>query len=255
MAQGLSGLSTGGGGSITAGLPLDLRVSHAPPSPPSTLGMIREERQQQQHPQISLTDEQGDEVTLVGPSAPPHNFYCTPLLPNFVVSGPCDPCRPSIVRGIGRQRSTTGCGEVRRDSYARSTTMLRNTFPPLGCENSSDVNVFASELQKTSSGSFEVALSDVCSRLDASDILSIVKRIIDVRAPPSGFAFSCQSDSGGTGDWGATDSGLALEYPGGIQIELRVFGCESKGLKMRRISGDHLQYNQLCQELISFMTV
>lgn len=50
---------------------------------------------------------------------------------------------------------------------------------------------------------------------------------------------------------------LSLEYEGGIQIELKIIEKprDSKGLKMRRISGDHLVYSQLCQQLISCMTV
>jgi hypothetical protein len=109
-------------------------------------------------------------------------------------------------------------------------------------------------LQKTTSGSFKLTLSDVCSQLDASDILGHIKRLIDARAPPKYFAFS----HGKSGDSGKSEEGaLALMCPGGVQIELRVYedtGCELKGLKLRRISGDHLQYNQLCQELISCMT-
>lgn len=95
----------------------------------------------------------------------------------------------------------------------------------------------------------EVTLSDESSRLNSEAILGRVKQIIDARAPPKGFIFSRQEIDG---------SGLSLEYPGGVQIELRV--CESeekeaKGIKMRRISGDQLQYSQLCQQLISCITV
>lgn len=95
----------------------------------------------------------------------------------------------------------------------------------------------------------EVTLSDESSRLNSEAILGRVKQIIDARAPPKGFIFSKEEVKG---------SGLSLEYPGGVQIELRV--CESekreaKGIKMRRISGDHMRYSQLCQELISCITV
>ncbi|KAH0951990.1 hypothetical protein HN011_005435 [Eciton burchellii] len=95
----------------------------------------------------------------------------------------------------------------------------------------------------------EVTLSDESSRLNSEAILGRVKQIIDARAPPKGFIFSREEVEG---------SGLSLEYPGGVQIELRV--CESeerevKGIKMRRISGDQLQYSQLCQQLISCITV
>lgn len=95
----------------------------------------------------------------------------------------------------------------------------------------------------------EVTLSDESSRLNSEAILGRVKQIIDAHAPPKGFIFSREEIDG---------NGLSLEYPGGVQIELRV--CESeerevKGIKMRRISGDQLQYSQLCQQLISCITV
>ncbi|CAG2054236.1 unnamed protein product [Timema podura] len=304
----------------------------------------------------------------------PINSFCgtTTILPSFVISGPCDPSRPSIVRGIGKKKNVEDydsemkfdgisksinehvcmerecCSdsieccqqnvdgndvEISKQSFeqcmppltslskmeeCRSTYsehknyLLRHMFPPpttftsyshnpdfyasddssnstenfqnfhnnyttnamdITYENGKNTifkdtltnspsitsmsagNVFASELlQKTSSGSFKVTLSDFCSRLTATDILGLVKRLIDARAPPKGFTFSSHmSDSG---DY--SEGGLALEYPGGVQIELMVctdLGCELKGLKMRRISGDQHQYSQLCQELISCMTV
>lgn len=92
--------------------------------------------------------------------------------------------------------------------------------------------------------SFEVELSEVCSKLEPTDILELVKQTIASNLPPKVCVDVCDK--------------LALEYEGGLQIELKV--CEdkqreSKGLKVRRISGDHLVYNQLCQQLISCMTV
>lgn len=56
-------------------------------------------------------------------------------------------------------------------------------------------------------------------------------------------------------------SNLSLEYSGGLQIELQV--CDgksknnsaSKGIKLRRISGDQFEYGKLCQQLISSLTV
>lgn len=288
----------------------------------------------------------------------PSHFHNSPpnaILPSFLISGPCDFSRPSIVRGIGKQQhinkedgeqlqhavnsetkhsfvqrdslmfqnssqenlignaDSRTSSEERRDAYAQHKNMaLRYTFPSAyfftaharnidhySSEDSSsndmenfqrvlqnhreessvlyengknilfkDVSVssdnavsltgsvLASDLlQKTSSGSFKLTLSDVCSQLNASDILGRIKRLIDARAPPKCFTFS----HGESGNSGQNEEGaLALEYPGGVQIELRVCedtGCELKGLKMRRISGDHLQYNQLCQQLISCMTV
>lgn len=96
------------------------------------------------------------------------------------------------------------------------------------------------------SGSFEFELSEVCSKLQSTDILEMVKRTIDDRIPPK----NCVSSE-------MVCDRLSLEYEGGIQIELKIIDKEkdSKNLKVRRISGDHLVYNQLCQQLISCMTV
>lgn len=100
------------------------------------------------------------------------------------------------------------------------------------------------------SGSFEVELSEVCSKLEPTDILEMVKQTINNQIPPKCCILKSASED-------LCDK-LALEYEGGLQIELKI--CEdkqrdSKGLKVRRISGDHLVYNQLCQQLISCMTV
>lgn len=96
------------------------------------------------------------------------------------------------------------------------------------------------------SGSFEFELSEVCSKLQSTDILEMVKKTINNQIPPKTcFSFDDVNDR------------LSLEYEGGIQIELKIIDKrkDSKGLKVRRISGDHLVYNQLCQQLISCMTV
>lgn len=100
------------------------------------------------------------------------------------------------------------------------------------------------------SGSFEMQLSEVCSKLEPNDILELVKQTINNQIPPK----HCVTKSA---EEDYSDK-LSLEYEGGLQIELKI--CEdkqreSKGLKVRRISGDHLVYNQLCQQLISCMTV
>ncbi|XP_034233875.1 serine/threonine-protein kinase SIK3-like isoform X2 [Thrips palmi] len=225
-----------------------------------------------------------------------------PMLPSFIVS-PCDPSRPSIVRGIGKgqcsndnneeskdtkenlsanveesrnnhsysfKQGPLGSRDERRESFTLpKNASLRSTFPPPSsgiCNDDSPFmlnfnnvlnntlengrtsshhapyrNVFASDLmQITASGSFQVTLSNSCAQLATSDVLGIVKDLIE-RGKPRDFVV------GGCGD-----NGLALEYPSGVQIELRV--CKGE-LKMRRISGDHHQYSELCRELISCMTV
>ncbi|KAF7266508.1 hypothetical protein GWI33_020189 [Rhynchophorus ferrugineus] len=108
-----------------------------------------------------------------------------------------------------------------------------------------DNQTLQSNLHKNS-GSFEFELSEVCSKLQSNDILEMVKRTIRDQCPPKQLVSSEE-----------VNDRLNLEYEGGIQIELKIVDKhrDSKGLKMRRISGDHLVYNQVCQQLISCMTV
>ncbi|KAG8222367.1 hypothetical protein J437_LFUL002986 [Ladona fulva] len=193
------------------------------------------------NPQISITDETGDEVHL--PCSSPSSSSSSSSedqevdsLPEMEQKGPwlgeisiptiplqsVNPNRPSIVQGIGRQAP-----EV--------TSNMGGTC----------------RLRKTSSGSFEVALSAGASRLDAGDILALVQQVVESRAPPG---FECRPVASGTG--------LALKSPQGVQAEVMVFGGQDpqedlgdgKGLRVRRISGDHLQYSLLCQELIYCMS-
>lgn len=105
------------------------------------------------------------------------------------------------------------------------------------------------QANKNPSGSFEIELSEVCSKLQATDILEMLRRTINDQVPPKFCVVKSESEN--------LTQKLSLEYEGGIQIELRIVDKQkdSKGLKMRRISGDHLVYSQLCQQLISCMTV
>lgn len=99
------------------------------------------------------------------------------------------------------------------------------------------------------SGSYELELPENCSKLHTTDILELVKRTINDQIPPKMCVLKSASED--------LSEKLSLEYEGGIQIELKIIDRQkaAKGLKMRRISGDHLVYNKLCQQLISCMTV
>ena len=337
--------------------PLDLRThsgvrSSASSPSPTSLQMIQEEGgnggnvcRNPTRPQISLTDEMGGEITLVpclsdssyesNDSIEIHKYEIeddlmvvdpsqsnTVNVPSFVISGPCDLTRPSIVRGIGIRNDRTKkpssdvqdsnpepadatkgnlTSENRRETFAQGKhTEMRLTFPmdrksnPMNVDDFAETDltssnegvevdgkifvrqnrnllpestnlvsdfsistgdIFASELlEKTSSGSFEVRLSKYYSELNSYDILTLVKRIIDLKAPTKCCFLSSKQDL----NINDKENGLSLEYPGGVQIELKVCeksGCEEKGLKLRRISGDQIQYSQLCQQLISCMIV
>nr|CAD7577177.1 unnamed protein product [Timema californicum] len=192
------------------------------------------------HPQISVTDEMGGEVTLVeslSSSDSSDSLTCdvneTSEIDGMIVedftlhqnSASFHNTLPSKVEFI----PTSVIMEQTHEQMSQFQPTLNFVVQNNDLGVSRNRNVFASELlQKTSSGSFKVTLSDFCSRLTATDILGLVKRLIDARAPPKGFTFSSHmSDSG---DY--SEGGLALEYPGGVQIELMVctdLGCELKG--------------------------
>uniref|UniRef100_A0A1B6C6L2 Non-specific serine/threonine protein kinase n=1 Tax=Clastoptera arizonana TaxID=38151 RepID=A0A1B6C6L2_9HEMI len=104
-----------------------------------------------------------------------------------------------------------------------------------------DVPLIISDLQKTVSGSFSVALSEFCSRLATPEVLSLVERAVNATVPPTLQSYSKDNNS------------IALEYPCGLQVELQVLSCNTQ-LKMRRISGDQGQYSALCQQLVACMS-
>lgn len=90
-------------------------------------------------------------------------------------------------------------------------------------------------LQKTTSGCFEVPLSEPCSRLAPNQVVALLEQAVSAVAPSD---FKCI----GRGD------ALVLESPDGLHIELEV---AMQCLKMRRISGDQRQYSQLCHHLVA----
>lgn len=237
ITQGLSGLTTTSvQGSIVHGTPtqppatpLDLSplrhhrspattpVSYSPSNSPA-LDMIQEEHPvdfPRVPPQISVTDVLGGQVVLVGCSPSPSPS-------------------PDSLEDVLPEYNPLPRFIISELCDPSLPSITRGIGRPLSSPIPTEV---------------EVTLSDESSRLNSETILGRVKQIIDARAPPKGFIFSREEIEGG---------GFSLEYPGGVQIELRV--CESeerevKGIKMRRISGDQVQYSQLCQQLISCITV
>ncbi|XP_032792877.2 serine/threonine-protein kinase SIK3 isoform X2 [Daphnia magna] len=104
------------------------------------------------------------------------------------------------------------------------------------------------ELHKSSSGSIEVQLSSDCSQLTVAEIFALIKRSIHTKA--SGLVSRQMED----------DAALVLERPGeDIYIAVEVSppaGPEGlKGLKIRRISGDYVRYDRICNELIACISM
>jgi len=228
------------------------------------------------NPQISITDELGETIPGSDTSTPEAAGFTefATILPSVLSS--CDPLRPSITRGIGKvqqplsnsdssNNNSQGFNNMhfnnrpdarsRQESFVKNES-LRHSFPPpnstatlfhtdstdLSYLNESPTDQPMVELQKTSSGSFEVTLSEIWSQACVNDILKGIRDQLVARGSVVGET--------------ADRSGLALQGPGGVQVELTVSGeADSRGLRVRRISGDQLQYNKLCHELFACIRV
>ena len=165
------------------------------------------------HPQISVTDTEGDEVTGMW------NVYAH-------VAGQEGTCRNSRV----------------------------SAFAAPGEADLFSSEIVRSELHKSSSGSIEVQLSSDCSQLTVAQIFALIQQSIHTKA--SGLV-SCQMEDV-TGE--ERQTALLLERPGeDIHIAVEVSsptGPEGlKGLKIRRISGDFLRYDRICNELIACISM
>lgn len=370
ITKGISGLSAGGGGSITRGTsaafesaaanqPLDLtmdvtntdnpfyasgtswyvpaqfydlkplnllpaaqqvRIVPTPPASPN-LCIIQEENSLQNpsityqsssfitnedanfphsHPQICVTDVQGDEFTLVDhanskDSDDSLDGQSSITLQGLIISEPSSDM-PSITRGVGRKSSLEI--EHKQEIYERRGSD-RSDKSSLGFSDdslSNDSNILSPGQEPSASSGFkscdshsdhtesrlspdslsecrmsdeyyELPLPTECSNLDSMRILEIVKQTIDSKMPPKGFVLHRVDLNDGEVSSPSSSmppvdiSNLSLEYSGGLQIELQV--CDgrsknnacSKGIKLRRISGDQFEYGKLCQQLISSLTV
>lgn len=247
-------------------------------------------------PQISVTDVQGSEVTLVAASGSDDSLdaQSSMSMQGLIISEPSSDM-PSITRGVGRKSSLEI--ENRQENYERRGSDKSLGFSDDSLSNDSNLVSPCQDPSAASSGfksgdseiteaplspdslsdsrrmseeCYELPLPHECSDLDSSRIIEIVKQTIDSKMPPKCFVLHkmdpAQTMSGGTF---GTDSdvpftldisNLSLEYSGGLQIELQVYGgkCKdncNKGIKLRRISGDQFEYGKLCQQLISSLTV
>lgn len=267
------------------------------------------------HPQICLTDVQGSEITLVALSDSSRDSddsldanHQPVNLQGLVITEPSSDM-PSITRGVGRKASlesettTTNSSKLETENYIRRGSDKSLGFSDDSLSNDSN-NLSPSQEPSTSSGfksdshsetgeirlspdslsearemCYELPLPPICSNLDSSRILQLVKETLDTKMPPKGFvlnsgignrvgllaANSMETSSAAAGDvpMPVDISNLSLEYSGGLQIELQV--CEGRTkdsnvcgkniIKMRRISGDQFEYGKLCQQLISSLTV
>lgn len=269
------------------------------------------------HPQISVTDVQGSEVTLVALSDQSHDSedsldaQSSMTMQGLIISEPSSDM-PSITRGVIGRKSSLDI-ENRQETYERRGSDKSLGFSDDSLSNDSNIVSPGHEQSAASSGfksgdseitesrlspdslsdsrrmsseeCYELPLPYECSDLDSSRIIEIVKQTIDLKMPPKCFIVhnsiqemgNCTPGNGNSTNAasgaaiasasGCSDvpfsldiSNLSLEYSGGLQIELQVYGgkCKdscNKGIKLRRISGDQFEYGKLCQQLISSLTV
>lgn len=247
------------------------------------------------HPQICVTDVQGDEFTLVDhgnskDSDDSLDGQSSITLQGLIISEPSSDM-PSITRGVGRKssleiehkqqehvyerrgsdRSDKSLG-FSDDSLSNDSNILSPGQEPSAssgfksCDSHSDhtesrLSPDSLSESRMSDEYYELPLPTECSNLDSVRILEIVKQTIDSKMPPKGFVLNRVDNDSGEMSMSVDISNLSLEYSGGLQIELQV--CDgrsknnacSKGIKLRRISGDQFEYGKLCQQLISSLTV
>lgn len=267
------------------------------------------------HPQISVTDVQGSEITLVALSDQSQDSedsldaQSSITMQGLLISEPSTDM-PSITRGVGRKSSL----EIENQNYERrgsdkslgfsddslSNDLVSPSYEQSGAssgfKSGGDSEITEARLspdslsdRRMSEECYELPLPHECSDLDSSRIIEIVKQTIDSKMPPKCFIYNSisstdgtnhlnnpntnamNSTNGGSGN-NSTDgcssspgdvpfqldiSNLSLEYSGGLQIELQVYGgkCKDNCIKFRRISGDQLEYGRLCQQLMSSLTV
>jgi len=189
---------------------LDLSVKNLIPSSISN-GLVSESQltlippRTPPHPQISITDEEG-EVTAMSWNAYAH------------LSGKIPPC------------------------FHRSSVGLENLQNHL---LSSSGGSCAPQLCKTSSGSIEVQLSSNCSQLTVTEIFSLIKQSIDTKG------LSTMDDTVSALFLGQPDEDIHIA----VEVSPPTGPQGRKGLKIRRISGDYVRYDRICNDLIACINI
>ena len=99
-------------------------------------------------------------------------------------------------------------------------------------------------VEKTGSGSLLLGVPNKWSSLPVQELVGAIMQELEARAPMLVRE-------------GIRDTGVSLRDQTGAQVELEVSqgpAADSRALKMRRVSGDDLQYSQICKQLIDCMT-
>ncbi|XP_035793646.1 uncharacterized protein LOC118467355 isoform X4 [Anopheles albimanus] len=147
---------------------------------------------------------------------------------------------------------------------------LDSTMPPKGCiygSSSSNGRTMVAVTPAATGDATDPSLTDgrsaICGAAAAAAGAAVAGDGHGADGTGGGATGTANGGEGAAGA-GGTDSrsNLSLEFSGGLQIELQVYegrsskdSNTSKGIKLRRISGDQYEYGKLCQQLITSLTV
>lgn len=184
-------------------------------------------------PHISVTDERGKEVLTSSSSSATSPSSCSSTAYSEASLLPLDLAYSPV-----RWQATP----LDEAPTAWGAAGAGGTLPPLHAACCGEA-----PLQKSPSGSLCLLLGRGVAPCASTggDLLLDIRRRLDAHAPELPLVLQ------------PSERGLALEHPAaGVQIELEVCdGPDECGLKMRRISGDSLQYSELCQRLVACMNM
>lgn len=227
------------------------------------------------HPQISVTDVQGSEITLVAlsdnsrdseDSLDAHNSM---TMHGLLITEPSSDM-PSITRGVGRKFSLEI--EQRQDAYER-----RGSDKSLGFSDdslSNDSNILSpghepsassgfksgdshsemtearlspdslSDSRRMSEECYELPLPHECYHLDSSRIIEIVKQTIDSKMPPKCFVVHKSDQDGGMLLAGGVSSGSNV-FAGGSSADVPPFALDISNLSLEYSGGLQIEV-QVC---------
>ncbi len=171
------------------------------------------------HPQISVTDELG-ELVLPAPASP-WNAYAQ-------LSGKQD----GVLHELHDENGTTLTKRLHHHHHHH------HHHRPL----------FYPELHKSSSGSIEVQLSVNCSQLTVPEIFALIQQLVHQKA--CGLV-SRQDEHAAALLLGRPDDDIHIA----VEVSPPTGPEGLKGLKIRRISGDYLRYDRICNDLIASINI
>lgn len=239
------------------------------PTPPQNLHMIQEDILEFGHPedhhntpsdifsnigicnpQISITDELGE----VRVSTSNHSFLQPSNIPSMHSENPihvnsslCYEADNMQGIDLSMKSRAVSSEDSPIDMTSSRQTDLSSRIEDCTIDDNSgnfDHNV---AFQKTLSGTIQIPLSPdhiPSSSQESENLLLMIKQTLDERSKDSELSLSYKEGS------------IAVGNSEGVWVGLEVCegpGPDDKGLKMRRLSGDSLKYNELCQNIMAYI--